>query len=127
VEVPNYDSMLRRRKRGNWSGLRPLEHIIHFTPRTLARAFTEAGLHPAAIRTPTYVLAPQTLPFALADLALEQRRWTGALARTCTTSERDGEQTLIPTRLTWAILRAFERAYALRRAGVVVVGVARAP
>lgn len=127
IEVPNYDSMMRRRRLANWTGLRPLEHIVHFTPTTLRGAFERAGLQPRSIRTPTYLGPPQSLPFALDDLALDRGRWSALLRRTCRRVQRDGNSELIPTRLTWAVLNPLARAYDLRERGAVVVGIARVP
>jgi hypothetical protein len=125
IEVPNYASLARRRKLANWSGLRPLEHVIHFTPDTLVRAFRGAGLTPVRTTTPTYIGAPQDLSSALADLELTDPAWRRVLAPTCESSTRDGAPVLIPRAVTWAALRVLERAYAARRAGVVIVGIAR--
>lgn len=125
IEVPNYASLARRRRLANWSGLRPLEHVIHFTPRTLERAFRQAGLTPVRTVTPTYVGPPQELDSALADLVLERPLSRRALAPTCSRGQIEGFDVLIPGRVTWAALRAVEWTYRLRRAGVVVVGIAR--
>lgn len=127
IEVPNYDSMVRRRRLSNWPHLRPLEHIVHFTPATLHAAFQRAGLEPRSITSPTYVGPPQALEFALDDLALDRERWTRALAPTCRRVERDGEPAQIPTALTWAVLRTIERVYDRRRRGTTVLGIARVP
>jgi SAM-dependent methyltransferase len=127
IEVPNYDGMVRRRRLSNWPGLRPLEHIVHFTPATLRTAFARAGLEPRSITSPTYVGPPQTLEFALDDLALDRERWSRALAPTCRRAQRDGGPARIPTRLTWAPLRTIERVYDRRGRGTVVLGIARVP
>lgn len=125
IEVPNYASRARRRRLANWSGLRPLEHVTHFTPDTLTRAFRRAGLTPVAIETPTYIGPPQELTSALTDLELASPLWRAVLGPTCTRETRDGLDVQVPRPATWAALRAVERFHALRRAGVVIVGIAR--
>jgi 2-polyprenyl-3-methyl-5-hydroxy-6-metoxy-1,4-benzoquinol methylase len=125
IEVPNYASVARKRRMANWSGYRPLEHVSHFTPVTLQRAFRRAGLQPVRTLTPTYVGPPQSLAHALADLELTGPLWSLALEPTCTKGELAGLPALIPGRLTWTALGAVARAYALRGAGAVVVGIAR--
>jgi 2-polyprenyl-3-methyl-5-hydroxy-6-metoxy-1,4-benzoquinol methylase len=125
IEVPNFASIARRRRLANWAGFRPLEHISHFTPDTLARAFRHAGMQPVKLTTPTYIGPPQDLAAALADLELPGPAWRRLLAPTCERVDVDGVPALIPGPVTWAALRAIERAYAARRAGVVVIGIAR--
>jgi 2-polyprenyl-3-methyl-5-hydroxy-6-metoxy-1,4-benzoquinol methylase len=125
IEVPNYASRARKRRLANWTALRPLEHVIHFTPATLERAFRRAGLRPVKTDTPTWIGPPQELSSALTDLELTGSHWRTALAPTCTRSEIEGAPALMPSGITWTALRAVERAFALRRAGAVVVGIAR--
>jgi 2-polyprenyl-3-methyl-5-hydroxy-6-metoxy-1,4-benzoquinol methylase len=125
IEVPNFASVARKRRMANWSGYRPLEHVSHFTPVTLQRAFRRAGLQPVRTLTPTYIGPPQSLAHALADLELTGHMWPRALAAMCTPGELAGLPALIPGRPMWAALGVIERAYALRGAGAVVVGIAR--
>src|SRR3712207_7254456 len=55
-----YTTLFRsRRFRAQWSGLRPLEHITHFTPRTLDGTLRRSGLEPRLVRTPSYLGPPQ--------------------------------------------------------------------
>ena len=61
IEVPNFNSVQRRRLGSDWTGLRALEHIVHHTPTTLERAFREAGMEPVLVRSPVYVGPPQSL------------------------------------------------------------------
>src|SRR3712207_9285757 len=64
-----YTTLFRsRRFRAQWSGLRPLEHITHFTPRTLDGTLRRSGLEPRLVRTPSYLGPPQNLHFAVRDL-----------------------------------------------------------
>jgi SAM-dependent methyltransferase len=114
IEVPNFDSRLRRRSHafGGWRHLRPLEHITHFTPGTLRQAFERAGLEPVRITSPSYVGPPQSLPDALDDLV--RRRWMPGLK-------------LLPRPVMWRALRAFDRYDDRRASGMVVFGIARVP
>ncbi len=125
IEVPNYGSVARKRLLANWNGYRPLEHVSHFTPVTLQRAFRRAGLQPVQTVTPTYIGPPQSLVHALADLELSSPLWQRALSRLCSAGSLAGLPALIPGPLAWSVMRAVERAYAARGAGVVVVGIAR--
>lgn len=124
VEVPNFDSRLRKRRGGAWSHLRPLEHINHFTPRTLEASLRGAGLEPVAIATPTWVTPPQTLEQALLDLGLDGR---GRRAlRPLSRPHQDGDAH-VPGRLAWSLLRGVASVHERRGAGAVVLGVARSP
>ena len=125
VEVPNYASLQRRRFVQGWIGLRPLEHVVHFTPDTLATAFAHAGLETVRITTPTYIGRPQTLDEALRDLA--RPKWRKPLAKL---SPRrpvlDGVER-VPSNAAWAILDTLEALDRRRGQGAVVVGIARVP
>jgi 2-polyprenyl-3-methyl-5-hydroxy-6-metoxy-1,4-benzoquinol methylase len=125
IEVPNYASLARRRLLTNWAMLRPLEHLTHFTPDTLQRAFRRAGLAPVHTSTPTYIGPPQDLGSALADLVLDGDAVRRALDLGCTTEARYGVKARLPGPAVWLLLRAVERAYAIRRRGAVVFGIAR--
>jgi SAM-dependent methyltransferase len=46
VEVPNWRHRSRRVRGRDWDQLCPLEHLSHFTPRTLRRTMRRAGLRP---------------------------------------------------------------------------------
>jgi SAM-dependent methyltransferase len=54
VEVPNWRHRSRRVQGPDWDQLCPLEHVTHFTPRTLRRTMQRAGLRPQ-IQTVTVV------------------------------------------------------------------------
>lgn len=122
IEVPNFASVQRRRMQDHWPGLRPLEHVVHFTPRTLSTAVTLAGARPVSVRSPVYVGPPQNLDFATADLARfgRYRRMLEPLS-----PKRDGSHT--PGALAWAILRATEAIYDRAGVGTVVFCVASVP
>ena len=44
VKVPNYASLNRRIRGSNWCGFRWPDHVNYFTPQTLTRMATQAGL-----------------------------------------------------------------------------------
>jgi SAM-dependent methyltransferase len=49
VETPNYASRLRRVQGERWLHLRPLEHLVHFTPQTMRARARGAGLEPLRV------------------------------------------------------------------------------
>ncbi len=126
IEVPNFKGTLRRRRRHGWSGLRPLEHIVHFEPDTLRRAFRLARIEPIYLRSPVYVGPPQNLDFALADLARQGgfRRLVEPLSPR---RRVDGGQARYPSRLGWAVLRTAEAIHDRAGVGSVVFCVGRVP
>ena len=125
IEVPNFDSVQRKVERQDWRGLRPLEHIVHFSPETLAHAFRQAGLEPVLVRSPSWLGPPQTLDHALDDLCRHSlRRWLAPISKT---RSHDGQTGVYPSRLAWSVLRAAEAAYDRRGVGAVVFGIARVP
>jgi 2-polyprenyl-3-methyl-5-hydroxy-6-metoxy-1,4-benzoquinol methylase len=70
VETPNYASRLRRLQGERWLHLRPLEHLVHFTPQTMRAAFAGAGLEPVRVTSPTWIVRAHTRDELAADLAL---------------------------------------------------------
>ena len=122
IEVPNFDSLQRRRLGADWPGLRPLEHIVHFTPATLKRAFEGAGIAPVRTETPVYIGPPQSLDQALADLSRARVEW---LAKPLSRPGRGGDEDLRPTRAGWAALRTVAAVQERARLGVVVMCVGR--
>ncbi len=125
VEVPNFASVQRRRLREGWSGLRPHEHLVHFTPKTLPAAFRAAGIEPVVVRSPAYVGPPQTLDQALWDLVRPSGRLRRLLAPLCRVSRDEGGPVAHPTLPVWAVLRLVEAVYGAAGAGAVVVCVGR--
>lgn len=126
VEVPNFASVQRRRLREAWVGLRPLQHIGHFTPETLERMLRGAGLEPQLVRTPAYVGPPQNLDHAITDLA-RGRRVRRLLAPLAPKERMNGEEARIPSKLGWAALQGIEALYDRAGVGTVVFAVARVP
>ena len=125
IEVPNYASRQRRHDGDGWALLRPLEHVVHFTPTTLAAAFEHAGLQTVSITTATYVGRPQTLDEALRDLA--RPRWRKPLAKLSPRRPVLGELQRVPSRAAWAVLGTLAALDRRRGQGAVVVGIARVP
>jgi SAM-dependent methyltransferase len=124
IEVPNFNGTQRRRRRWGWMGLRPLEHIVHFTPDTLRRAFRLAGLDPIYLRTPAYVGPPQDLAFALRDLQREGgfRRLIEPLSPRRRADDREARY---PSPLGWTVLRGVEAIQDRAGVGSVVFCVGR--
>lgn len=110
VESPNYASRLRRRQGARWVHLRPLEHLVHFTPDTLRATLEGAGLDPVLITTPTWVVDDHTLDEAAAELA--EPRLRGLLAP-------------LPPAPARAVLHGVEALYRRRGVGAVVLGAGR--
>jgi SAM-dependent methyltransferase len=79
IESPNWDSTLRRSAGAGWIHLRPLEHLVHFTPQTVAVAFREAGLEPVVTDAVTWPSALQLGRERLADLG--RAGWADRLER----------------------------------------------
>ena len=76
LESPNWASRLRRERGPRWTDLRPLEHVVHWTPDTLEAALRRAALEPVAVRTLTWRSKSHTPLEAAADVA---RPWLGKL------------------------------------------------
>ena len=125
VEVPNFRSFNRRAYRSDWPFLRPLEHIVHFTPDTLAATLRRAGLEPVSVRTKSYLWHDHSLDEALADLG--RSGWADRLARASRPGEIEGNPVRFPTAPLWVLLRGIERAYDVSRTGMVILAVAQVP
>jgi 2-polyprenyl-3-methyl-5-hydroxy-6-metoxy-1,4-benzoquinol methylase len=125
IEVPNFDSLERKRRGPRWGHLRPLEHLVHYTPDSLRRVLESAGLEQVTTRTVTWVGPPQSLHEAAAGLA-EPRlaRWLKPL---CAKRTVDGHEVRVPGRMAWAALRAYAAASERRGAGATVLATARVP
>jgi SAM-dependent methyltransferase len=122
VEVPNWGGYHRRRKGAEWPGLRPLEHVAHYDPKSLRAALSAAGLEPVVVRSLGFLWPEQTLSQALDDLA--RPRWHRFLQRFSTP---DAEGRPVASRGAFAALRATERAYDVRALGQVLLGIGRRP
>jgi len=124
VEVPNFAAYQRRRLGPGWPHLRPGEHLVHFTPRTLAATVRAAGLQPVAVRSPVYVGPPQDLAQALWDLGRPAGRLGRALSP-LSPAPTDGAAR-VPGPVAWGALRGLDRLYDAVGVGAVVLCVARA-
>jgi len=122
IEVPNWRSVVRRMSGPMWLHLRPLEHVAHYTPATLARAFRLAHLEPVRVHTPGFLSRKQTFDQMLADLGVSRLKpW---LVRVGAFTQK-GEQVTAPSELGWQMLNGLQTVYGLVRVGMVVLGIAR--
>ena len=69
LESPNWASRLRRTRGARWIDLRPLEHVVHWTPETLGATLRRAGLEPVSVRTLTWRSELHTPLEAATDIA----------------------------------------------------------
>ena len=119
VEVPNWNSSQRRRLGSAWPGLRPLEHLVHFTPQTLPRAMRAVGLEPLLVRSPVYLGPPQSLEHALNDL-VRHGRYRRLVEPLSPVRAVNGRAERFPSRVGWWVLRATEAIYDRAGVGAVV-------
>lgn len=124
IEVPNFKSSQRRRHNESWIGLRPLEHLVHFTPETLRSTFVRAGLDPVLLRSPAYVGPPQNLDHALGELA-RHGRFKRLMERLSPTNDAVAPGVRYPNRAGWAVLRTMEAIHDRAGVGSVVLCVAK--
>jgi 2-polyprenyl-3-methyl-5-hydroxy-6-metoxy-1,4-benzoquinol methylase len=76
VESPNWASRLRRVRGPHWTDLRPMEHLVHWTPETLTATLGRARVEPVAVRTMTWRATLHTPVEAATDIA---RPWLARL------------------------------------------------
>lgn len=124
IEVPNFRSVHRRNLGSDWPGLRPLEHVAHYSPKNLQETFERAGLEPVQVRTMGFLWAPQTTRQMLSDLGQDRlARRAGRFP-----GFRNGDVLdRTPSAPLRTMLRGVQAVYDTARVGQVVVGVARAP
>jgi 2-polyprenyl-3-methyl-5-hydroxy-6-metoxy-1,4-benzoquinol methylase len=125
IEVPNFSAIQRRRFRERWSGLRPREHLVHFTRDTLKRTLHSVGIEPVVARCPTYLGPPQNLEHALGDLARPHGAFRRLVKPLSAVQTVDGEPERYPTRAGWVVLRAMEEVHDRAGVGSVVFCVGR--
>jgi SAM-dependent methyltransferase len=125
VEVPNLRSAHRFGSGAEWPGLRPLEHLCHFTPATLRSTFERAGLVDVAVGTIGFLWPGETLPEALHNLGLG--RFLGRLRRFAHDGEVIGRRGLVPDRASWKALRAVESTLDVAKLGAAIFAVGRVP
>lgn len=126
LEVPNWGSVQRRRLRQDWSNLRPREHLVHFTPRTLERLLRAVGIRPVLVRSPAYVGPPQTLDHALTDL-VRHGRYRRLVEPFSSIRAINGQSARYPTGIGWRLLHATEAIYDRAGVGAVVFCVGAVP
>lgn len=107
VETPNWRSVPRMRRRGEWMHIGHLQHITLFTPATLRDAISRAGLRVLTLRSPSWTGSPQSVDQATSDLALPELR--PVLER-------------MP-RGAWRVISAVDRIYDSARLGVTLLAV----
>ena len=128
IEVPNWRSVHRLAWRDAWPGLRPLEHLAHYSPATLAATMRRAGLEPVDVHTPGFLWEEQTFEQMLADLGLQRASLSMRRARIFTRHGRQDEKPATkPTRLGRWMLEGVQGGYGFARAGQVILAVARVP
>lgn len=120
VESPNWDSAIRRRFGTGWPHLRPLEHLVHLTPATLAVAMRTAGLEPVLVTTPLYLFS-RALPGELAPEIAHPER-AGLLKRLS-----PGGPHAPASPLAHAVARAVAAVHERRGRGSALLGLARVP
>lgn len=123
IESPNWDSVARKVRLANWEHLRPLEHLVHYTPATVKEAFTRAGMTPVSVRTPTYISSDATLDEATAGIA--RPGWRGALKLASPRREVLEQRVPVPSRPVRALLTAVAGAYDRRGVGATVFAIGR--
>ncbi len=128
IEVPNWSSADRWSNKDLWFGLRPLEHLGHYSPRTLARTLERIGAQPVAVSTPCYQFPQrQTMGQALHDLGLERLAPYLQGDRYTVPAVRRDHVIRLPNTAASRVLHGIERALDLVKAGTVVVMLARVP
>jgi SAM-dependent methyltransferase len=125
VESPNWDSEQRRRSGERWMHLRPSEHLVHYSPATIAEAARQAGLEVLEVRTPSHLERGQTLDEALANLGRPQ--WRRPLAALSPWRDVAGSRARVPSDPAWWLLRAAQWWWNRRGVGQAVLLVARMP
>jgi SAM-dependent methyltransferase len=125
IELPNWGSHDRLRKGADWPGVRPLEHVAHYSPDTLRRTMERAGLEPVEVRTLGFLWDQQSLAEQLNDLA--RPGWARVLGRLSPYKERLGAQTRMPSRAVRQALLGVQAVYDRQGKGQVVLGIARVP
>jgi len=125
VEVPNLRSSHRRGWGDEWPGLRPLEHVSHFSPSSLGVTMRRSGLEVLTTETHSFQFPGQTLDEALGDLGLHRRRrWLRWLGRP---GVRENLPVVVPSLIGWKALGGIEKLYRRLGIGQVNFAVGRVP
>jgi SAM-dependent methyltransferase len=123
IESPNWDSVARKVRLANWEHLRPLEHLVHYTPATVGDAFERAGITPVSVRTPTYISSDATLDEATTGIA--RPGWRPVLRVASPQREVLGHSARVPSRPVRMLLDAVCSAYERRGVGATVLAIGR--
>lgn len=128
VEVPNWRSVHRRAYGAQWPQLRPLEHVAHYSPHTLAATLRRAGLEPVQVHTPGFLWEKQSLAHMLNDVAGSRwQGWRGVMRLLGRPGDHKGKPATVATGAGFATLQAVQAAYARMKIGMVVLAIARVP
>ncbi len=122
-EVPNWNSLARRADGDRWNSWRPLEHLAHYTPKTLRRTIERGGAELVHVSTTGFLWEEQTMGEALADLGMQ--RALPIFKRLARRGQREGQEVLAPTATGWKVLRTLEAASGRAGLGAVVQAIAR--
>jgi SAM-dependent methyltransferase len=127
IEVPNWHSIDRMGNKDKWFGYRPLEHLAHYSPKTLSATMRRNGLEPVDVRTTCYQFHRQTMSQALHDLGVT--RGLGKLNRDVFTVEgaQHGDPCRMPNAFMTKVLRSAQVATNVTKTGVVILMMARVP
>lgn len=127
IEVPNWNSADRRGNGQDWIGLRPLEHIGHYTPKTLASTFRRIGFTPVVTKTPFYMFYRQSFGQALRDMGMS--KYVPRLERRVFTVEGKQQDDVVrlPNAAVRQVLLGVTGVEGALGAGSVIVMAARVP
>lgn len=81
ASVPNIEGLSAVLTGERWWGLDVPRHLVHYTPRTLRRAVSEAGLHVVDVRHFSLQYDPYALLHSSLDWAFTQRHFLSNLAK----------------------------------------------
>lgn len=81
ASVPNLDGLSAALTQERWWGLDVPRHLVHYTPATLRRALTEAGLHVVDVRHFSLQYDPYALLHSSLDWAFTRRHFLSDLAK----------------------------------------------
>jgi SAM-dependent methyltransferase len=127
LEVPNWSSFDRRGNADRWQGLRPLEHLAHYSPRTLGSLMRRLGYQPVLTETPFYTMPGTSLGQMLNDYGLT--RLVPLLSKRALTVpiQQHDEAMLGPNAFLQTALKGVGRLQSISKGGVVLNMMVRVP